>query len=284
MFSFRKKLHQSEDISFSAVFVTPSGKLKKVPGFWDGGVTWKIRYSSEEPGIHKFETQSQPEIKGISGIKGRCRIIRTREKNPLYRHGFPVVHDGNMFYSDGEDFFWLGDTWWMGLCRRMSRNGFKTLVRDRARKGFTVIQIVAGLYPDMDWYDPSGMGEGGFPYSKDFSKTNVRYFKAADRRIQHLIENGLVPCIVGTWGYYIKWTGIERMRKHWRNLIARWAAYPVIWCVAGETTMPYYLSDSREEDQKFQKRAWTEIARFIKETDPFNHPITTHPTRFGQDA
>ncbi len=74
------------------------------------------------------------------------------------------------------------------------------------------------------------------------------------------------------------------MKKHWRNVIARWSAYPVIWCLAGETTMPYYLSETREADTEFQKKAWTEVARYIKQIDPFNRPLTAHSVRFGHQT
>jgi hypothetical protein len=30
--------------------------------------------------------------------------------------------------------------------------------------------------------------------------------------------------------------GMEKVKKHWRYLIARWSAYPVVWCLAGEGT------------------------------------------------
>ena len=43
------------------------------------------------------------------------------------------------------------------------------------------------------------------------------------------------------------------MKKHWRYLIARWGAYPVVWCLAGEGTMPYYLSKTPKEDADTQK-------------------------------
>jgi len=46
--------------------------------------------------------------------------------------------------------------------------------------------------------------------------------------------------------------GIEKMKKHWRYLIARYGAYPVVWCLAGEGIMPYYLSTNREKDIDIQ--------------------------------
>jgi len=181
-------------------------------------------------------------------------------------------------HFDGTPFFWLGDTWWMGLCKRLRYpDDFQTLTTDRVAKGFTVIQIVAGLYPDMPPFDERGANEAGFPWEREYARINPAYFDCADRRIAHLVQSGLVPCIVGCWGYFLPWMGIERMKQHWRNLIARWGAYPVIWCLAGEGTMPYYLSTTREEDSNFQKRGWTELALYVRTTDPYRRPLTIHP-------
>jgi hypothetical protein len=187
-------------------------------------------------------------------------------------------------HEDGTPFFWLGDTWWMGLCRRLPwPGGFQTLTADRVLKGFSVIQIVAGLYPDMPAFDERGANEAGFPWEKNYARLNPNYFDMADLRINWLVRSGLVPCIVGCWGYFLPWTGVEGMKKHWRNLIARYGAYPVVWCLAGEATMAYYLSERKEEGKEFQKKGWTELARYVHEIDSYHHPVTIHPTRYGHE-
>jgi len=71
---------------------------------------------------------------------------------------------------------------------------------------------------------------------------------------------------------------MRKMKQHWRYLVARWGAYPAVWCLAGEGTMPFYLSKTKEQDAETQKRGWTEIARYVKATDPLRHPITIHPS------
>ena len=81
-----------------------------------------------------------------------------------------------------------------------------------------------------------------FHGSLNSTSINPIYFDMADLRIQWLVHSGLVPCIVGCWGYYLPLLGIEKMKKHWRYLVARWGAYPVIWCLAGEALMPFYLA------------------------------------------
>ena len=182
-------------------------------------------------------------------------------------------------HADGTPFFWLGDTWWMGLCKRLSwPDGFETLTADRVHKGFTMVQIVAGLYPDMEPFDERGANEAGYPWERDFSRINPAYFDMADVRIQHLADHGLAACVVGFWGYFIPRMGMTKVKQHWRYLIARWGAYPVVWCLAGEGTMPYYLSKTKEQDAETQKHGLTELARYVHATDPHRHPITIHPS------
>jgi hypothetical protein len=66
--------------------------------------------------------------------------------------------------------------------------------------------------------------------------------------------------------------------------VARWGAYPLIWCLAGEGTMPYYLSKTPKEDSASQKSGWTDVARYVREIDPYHHPITIHPSSTARDS
>ena len=116
-----------------------------------------------------------------------------------------------------------------------------------------MVQIVAGLYPDMPAFDPRGANEAGFPWEKDYARIRPEYFDQADRRLQYLADEGFVPCIVGAWGYHLPWLGTERMKKHWRYLVARYGALPVVWCAAGEGTMPFYRSQRPNEEAALQK-------------------------------
>ncbi len=56
------------------------------------------------------------------------------------------------------------------------------------------------------------------------------------------------------------------------------AAYPVVWCAAGEATMPFYGYDGDWGDYTARARTeWTEIARYIRSIEPFGRLITIHP-------
>lgn len=270
------------DVTLDVIVTDPDGKELRIPAFWSGDLTWRVRYASPKTGVHGFRTEcSDTENTDLHGRDGQIHVAPYEGANPLFAHGpLTVSADRRTFkHIDGTPFFWLGDTWWMGLCKRLEWPGeFKELLADRVAKGFSVIQIIAGLYPDMPAFDPRGANEAGFPWEADYARINPAYFDMADLRIAALVRSGLVPCIVGCWGYFLPWMGVERMKQHWRHLIARWGAWPVLWCLAGEGTMPFYLSENREEDAAFQKRGWTELGRYLHEIDPYEHPVSIHPS------
>lgn len=275
-------------VALDVIFTDPDGEEHRVPTFWAGEQTWCVRYATSKMGAHRWRSVCSDESNAdLHGREGALEVTTYKGDNPLLRRG-PLKMSANRRYLehlDGTPFLWLGDTWWMGLCSRLSWPGdFQTLTADRVQKGFSVIQIVAGPYPDMGEFDQRGRNEAGFSWEPEYARVNPAYYDMADLRIHHLVRKGLVPCILGCWGYYLVWMGVEKMKQHWRNLIARYGAYPVVWCLAGEGTMPYYLTQQREKDHEFQKKGWTELGAYVKSIDPYHHPLTIHPSSTARDS
>jgi hypothetical protein len=271
-----------QDVDVDVIVRDPDGVELRIPAFWAGAQTWRVRYSPAKLGTHTWRSVSADTANaGLHGQQNSFLAGAYDGTNPLYRHGpLRVASDHRHFeHGDGTPFFWLADTWWMGLVKRLRwPEDFQLLVSDRARKGFTVVQIVAGLYPDMPERDPRGANEAGFPYDAGYAQINPAYFDRADVRIQHLVNSGLAPCIVGCWGYYLPILGVEKMKRHWRYLVARWGAYPAVWCLAGEGTMPYYLSKEPDRDRALQRTGWTELAKYVRSISAHGNPITIHPS------
>lgn len=262
------------DVSLDVVFTDPTGRAKTVPGFWAGGNRWKVRYASPVTGTHRYRSVcSVTDDSGLQGVEGTLEIQAYTGANPLYRHG-PVRVSANrrhFEHEDGTPFFWLGDTWWKGLCKRLTWDGFQELAADRKAKGFSVVQIVCGVYPDEGVFEPRWENEGGKPYlTREFTVVNPTYFEYADRRLQHLVESGIVPAIVGGWGRGdcdgMAMAGVAGIKRHWRNLVARYAAYPTVWIIGGESGGP----------------EWTEVARYVQQIDPYRRPSTMHPFDSGR--
>jgi len=145
-------------VELDVIFTDPQGEEHRMPAFWAGDQNWRVRFSGTKTGKHTFRTVSNdPSNPDLHDQKGEIIVSEYAGDNPLLKHGpVRIAADHHHFeHVDGTPFFWLGDTWWMALCHRLSwPNDFRTLVSDRVSKGFTVIQIIAGLYPDMPAFDP----------------------------------------------------------------------------------------------------------------------------------
>ncbi len=279
------------EVTLDVIVTDPDGREHTLSAFWAGEQTWRVRYTPLVAGTYRFRTACSDAVNAdLHGREGILQVAPYEGANPLLRHGpLRVAADRrHLEHRDGTPFFWLGDTWWMAFCRRLRwPEGFQELAADRVAKGFTVIQIVAGLYPDMEPFDPRGANEAGFAWEPGFARINPAYFDLADLRIAHLVRLGLVPCIVGSWGYYLDFAGPAVLKKHWRYLVARYAAYPVVWCAAGEALMDYYVrpaeAEGHEERLRRLRAAWSAIVRTIRALDPYGHPVTIHPTQYGHE-
>jgi len=282
-------VHQDpyNQVELEATFKRPDGTSLTVPAFWAGDDLWKIRFSSLQEGEHSFQTVcTEGNDAQLDDVKGQVTVHPYTGDDRLACHGRLCVNPQKTHFEheDGTPFFWMGDTWWMGLSQRCGwPEGFQKLTRDRADKGFNVVQIIVGPYPDMEAWDPRGRSEGGFPFEEGFERIHLDHFDAADLKIAHLVRQGIVPCIVGMWGYYLPQIGVDKIKRFWRYVAARYGAYPVVWCVCGEGTMPYYLSETKEKDAATQKKGWTEVMAYLREIDGYHNLITIHPTRFGTE-
>ena len=184
-------------------------------------------------------------IVGCTVASRACACWLHGGTTPLAEHGGISAKRGERMFrhADGMPFFWLADTWWMGLCKRLEWPAeFQRFALDRVEQGFSVIQIVAGLYPDMPPLHEAGWNEAGTPWDAKFESIRPEYFDLADQRIAYLCSVGLVPCIFACWGYFADFMGVEKVKRHWRYLIARWGAYPVAWSLAGEAVLPLLLA------------------------------------------
>ncbi len=270
-------------VELDVVFHGPDDFLITVPAFWAGGDIWKVRFAADRAGEYRYSSVCSEQ--GDTGLHGQTGIVTVASDDGATHGRLRVAEDRRHFeHVDGTPFFWTGDTWWMGLCSRLDwPQGFKALTEDRVSKGFNVVQIIAGPYPDMDAWDPRGRNDAGFPFAEGFERINPAYYDEADLKIAHLAASGIVPCIVGMWGYYLPQIGVEKIKRFWRHLVARYGAYPVAWCICGEGKMAYYLSKSPKEDSEAQCKGWTEVMRYVRETDPYRNPISIHPTQYGRE-
>ena len=269
------------EVAFTVRITFPDGREQDYPGYWAGGNAFRFRFSSPAIGAYRYVTTcSNSQDAGLHQQRGAFQVVRYEGDNALFQHGSIRLAENkrHFVHQDGTPFLWLGDTWWCGLAKRLRwPDEFDLMTRDRQKKGFNVIQFTASLAPSGTYFDRKNENEKGLPWDEAANRINPAYFDAADQRVFHLVEAGLVPVVVPCWGFYILRMGTENIKKLWQYIMARWGALPAVWCLAGELSMPYYTSPTPEEDGPRQIAAWSDVLAWLRSHNPWGHLISAHP-------
>ncbi len=130
----------------------------------------------------------------------------------------------------------LADTWWYGLSNRLSDENFKRLAELRKDQGFTTVQLVVGIPPEVGAANRNAMSTVGAAWTLD-GEISTDYLRFARSRISLLNEIGLGAIIYGAWGHQIDWLGEEGMMVWWKNVIQTVDDLAVIYCLTGESNL-----------------------------------------------
>src|SRR5262245_11281246 len=63
------------ETEFGVEVTSPSGRARVVPGFWDGGRTWRVRFLPDEDGKWRFQTKA----KRGTGLDGQAGAFTVRK-------------------------------------------------------------------------------------------------------------------------------------------------------------------------------------------------------------
>ena len=141
--------------------------------------------------------------------------------------------------ADGRPFLWLGDTAWE-LFHRLDREEADLYLRDRAAKGFNVIQAV--VLAEFDGLGaPNALGARPLQ-DNDPLRPNEAYFEHVDYIVNRAEALGMYVGMLPTWGdkWNKKW-GIgpeiftpENARGYGEYLGRRYRNKPIIWILGGD--------------------------------------------------
>ena len=154
------------------------GFKKRVYGFWDGGQTFKVRFTAVSAGDWSYVSGASVDDSGLCGII--CSFTAEdwteaeKAENPARRGMLCPDKNGHGFvHPDGSSFFMLGDTWWAVPTYRfpwsedeterpIEQGYFKDLVKYRKKQGYNTIAMLAG-HPTWanDGHPPEIMIEPG---------------------------------------------------------------------------------------------------------------------------
>jgi len=273
-------------VAFSVEAKGPAGTFLKLPGFFDGDGTWKVRVAPTVEGAWSLVTKSEiPELDGQTAVftcvtnprpnaHGRLRVDRE------HPHHF-MFEDGTRFFMQGYEYDWL---WALD----MDQSNVPTVGKSLdllARHGFNYV-ILNSYAHDTNWrkgksspddYGPARLYPwGGNNEQPDHSRLNVAYWQHYDRVLAALNERGIqAHMFIKVYNKQVKWPapGSAEEQLFFRWLVARYAAFPnVIWDFSKEA--------HNEKDLAYKQR----VLKFFRTTDPYQHLTTVHDDDQANDS
>lgn len=268
------------DVSLDFVLTnTENGAVLTIPGFWDGGDTWRARFALTSEGLWTWLTVcSNPADTGLHGQTGAVLAVPYAGNLDIYIHGFITATPGTRYftYADKTPFFYLGDTHWGMASEELDVAGphagdiettshFKYIVDRRAEQGFTVYQSepIGATYHLSD-----GLGEA-----------DIAGFRYLDRQFDYIAQAGLVHANVCffypyemTSTIFADKTYLEKITRYW---VARYSAYPVLWTLGQETDNDFYEVFGAETNP------YKSVCETIHRYDAYRHPISAHQENTG---
>lgn len=179
--------------------------------------------------------------------------------------------------AGGRPFLYLGDTAWE-LFHRLNREEADLYLRNRAAKGFTVIQAV--VLAERDGLTvPNPYGH--LPLvDRDPVRPVEGYFEHVDYIVNRAAELGLTVGMLPTWGSY--WTTgnksavftAENARFFGRFLGARYKEKPIIWILGGDQNIR----------TPAERAIIDAVAAGLAEGDGGRHLKTFHPRGPGMSS
>jgi hypothetical protein len=254
-------------------FTGSNGEIITLDGFWDGGTTWKIRMVPTAAGAWSYTTASTDP--GLDSVTGSFTC------SPSTSKGFLRVdpnHPHHFMWDDGTPFYWapvatmiahFDNRDALGNNRRVDNGTFQTFLDVRAAQGFNVTEWGYYGFNKPQFNEETQQNEGGPPFTNyEPDLLNPAYHQYGDQRVEALLERGIIPQFQLGWPDQgiLSNIGHTSLKRYWRYLIARYAAYNITYNLFGQIQEfgSNYLTIANDYGQL--TRTW----------DPYNHLLTTH--------
>lgn len=181
--------------------------------------------------------------------------------------------------ADGKPFFWLGDTAWE-LFHRLNREEATSYLKNRAEKGFTVIQAV--VLAELDGlHDPNPYGE--IPLENDDpTKPREAYFQHVDFIVRKAAELNIYIGMLPTWGDKVfknRWgVGPEIFNAENAKVYGKWIGNRY----KNEKNIIWILGGDRNPRDESDLAIWRSMAAGIEEAVGRDRALMTfHPQPNG---
>jgi hypothetical protein len=270
--------YQSEqkDVVLECTFLSPSDVPETVLGFWDGGCTYRVRFSPWETGHWTWTTNCSDSLNpGLHKLDGTFDAVPSLHSTEFSAHGWPVVPKGSrtMTLSDGTPWFFMSDVAWEITCNSTFQQVSQYVSRLKTC-GFNAVQMCTLSHLAVGYHGVDSHNGTSF-IDLDAYRPNPVYYSYLDSIVKCMNDSGIVPVIAPLWAYFTEVQGIPntaRLLTHdeamelARYVGARYAGYNVMWIVAGDS--PYDTQERRD--------FWTDFAHTLQRAGGRRHMTTIH--------
>ncbi len=241
-----------------------------VEAFWDGGATWKVRYSPLRLGEYTFSVAS-PDVE-LEPKTGGFQSVANRGQTALDKQGPPVLSANRRHFvhaGSGQPWFWLADTAWNGPMLATAGE-WNDYLAQRVKQKFSAVQFVT-----TQWRAAYADEQGRTAFQILDSKLAVDpvFFRRLDQRVAAMRRAGLVPVPVMLWALTSKagespgeTLSAAYAAQLARYIQARYHAYGSLWFLGGD-------GDYRDE----KAARWREIGRAVFPLELTRRPASLHP-------
>ncbi|TDB62317.1 apiosidase-like domain-containing protein [Arundinibacter roseus] len=237
--SYGNPLYDVKD--FSVRFTSPTGKIKTIRGFWDGGTTFRVRFAPDETGSWTYVTTcSDSTNSGLHKQTGSFSCVKKDSPYDIYTKG-SIIHPKGSYYlthADGTPFFYTACTAWNGPIKSTDAE-WDTYLKDRVANHYNVIQFAT-----TQWRGASKNSTGQVAFTGSGRiEINTDFFKLLDKKIDEINAHGLIAAPVLLWalpvstgrelspGYYLPEPEAIALGNY---LVARYGGHQVIWFLGGD--------------------------------------------------
>lgn len=217
---FEMELHSSgiyaipyKEVSLTAIFSGPDNRLMKVSGFWDGGNSFKIRFTPTIEGKWEYKTSSND-----PGLDKKTGTINCTGPAPA-THGFirrDSAYKYHFVYDAGTRYFLFGQTYYHLVSYALSGGNWKNSIDGTLSRGMNKIRFHIGIKTDMN-------------------PDMVNHWRLVDEITGYMLSRNITADFIIFNTDTGDYTTDEQDEAFLKYVISRYAAYPnVSWCLVNE--------------------------------------------------
>ncbi len=253
-FNSREGIQKPFAVQFDAVFTSPSGKSQTLPGFYNGGNDWIVRFSASEPGEWVYTTKS--ELKSLNNRSGKITVSAANygdRRGMITRNSDSPNH---FFWEDGTPYFLMAfecDFLFAldykdrdekpklnHFLDRVGEQGFNHMMMNLY--AHDVIWVKDEKLKDTPQYEVGG-DQSIYPFlgsneSPDYSALNVEFFQQFDRTMEALNDRNIIShLMIYVWNKAVNWPEFssEEDNMYFDYIIKRYQAFTnIVWDISKE--------------------------------------------------